>query len=318
MRNRKILGILLTGLSLSLFFVNHAAASSESRAMARLLDKYAKMDFGSIKRYSALRDIEKDIFNSLNASIAASPIKTSKLWEEKGAEIQRRLADRALTLASFHQRKTKGTQREDKENAYQAIQCRLLAAQSKRWAAYIPESLREVPYTIIKFSEGMRPDEIQIHSSEREWCVDSRIKRFRKEFILNNPSYLNIWNVEVPWILDLARKTHDLAAMNDIRAWLLKYRDSKLDSSGKSKMFRQRYYDSKNKQRWDDFIFYIKQIPDAELSEINNAIKKVEDEIKVAKAEFQRWYEEQPCKPMGEDISVEGWTEELRCTDLAY
>ena len=282
------------------------------------LQKFEMMDFGSVKDYKGLKQIEEEIFRIMNEWLARKPVIAHLAWKDSGAVIQQRLADRADLLAANARREVQGQTFADRKKATDAVQLWLLSAQSRRWADYVLRSMEDAPETISLLPEeswkSHNPDSLEpVRASKDFWVASIGTK----QFTLDEPLYNNVWQTYFEKMLEVAKASESSTTMSAMLTWLEEYRNSKIDSSGKSKSYSIRYYNRGPGPTHNTYLRF-KMLPDAERQELDKLIADLKEELKLLKMRAKEKEAVSPCKKMGLEPDPYEMLEELKCTDVAY
>lgn len=280
------------------------------------LEKYGEMDLGTLKDFQSLKQVGEGINQIMNRLLDDRPGMAYEVWKERGAEIQKRLADRADSLASVLRSEIKGQGPLDRLKAGEAVQNLLLAAQSRRSADYVIQNLEKIPERIW-VEEDRIPGQPFKSPVNDYWAISPRDK-INEEVHLGEPIYNNIWQTYFSKMLEISRTSGNIGGMRSLLSWLEKFRDSKLDADGKPKMFTVQYFDTTSGVRDFSATFYFKMLPDAEREELDRIIEQIKSELKTAEVRSKEREAANPCKKMGSVPNMEEWREELRCTDEAF
>ncbi|MDO8586936.1 MAG: hypothetical protein Q7T82_07830 [Armatimonadota bacterium] len=290
----------------------------EKAEVREQLQKFEMMDFGAIKDYKGLKQVEEEIFQIMNEWLARKPVIAHEAWKEGGAFIQQRLADRADSLAGSVRRDVQGQTYADRKKATDAVQLWLLAAQSRRWADYVVRSIENTPesMTVLPDNEWKKYDADSsepVRVSKNYWIVSDKTK----QLVLDEPLYNNVWQTYFEKMLDVAKASESVSAMNAMLNWLEQYKNSKIDSSGKSKLYSIRYHDQGPGPVYN-FYLQLKMLPDAERQELDKLIVDLKGELKLSMLRAKEKEADSPCKKMGLEPDIYEMMEELKCTDVAY
>lgn len=312
-----ILGILICG-GVLIFEAWGLSPESERLKAEGLekLKKYDLMDFGVIKDYQGLKNVEEEIFQLVNGLLAQDRSWAAyDIWKERGASVQKRLADRADGIASILRSEIKGRTPSDKFKASEVIRTLLLAAQSRRWADYVIQNIEKAPREIW-LSADQTPGSPLKTSLGNVWEISPQ-DRINEELELGEPIYNNVWQIYFSKMLEVAKGTGNIGSMSSMLSWLEQYKNSKLDGNGRSKMVNIGY-NLQTGERCDNVTFHFKMLPDAERAELDRIIDQIKEEIKTAQVKFNERVAAGPCKKMGLAPNPDEMLEELRCTDVAY